>query len=512
MTTLPAPKPSPSTADQGWLDRIEALLAPELRQQPWPTPGAMAQALDRTTIQTAALDAIDAQLVEVAEGRCERLIVSMPPQEGKSERTSRRFPLWMLHRNPNLRIAIVSYGHDVARRWGGRIRDDLKAAPHLGLTLSESTRAKHEFELLGYRGGVVCVGIEGGLTGRPVDLLIIDDPYKDAKQADSKAWAQTVRDFWSEVALPRLAPGAPVVLIQTRWREDDLAGWLATTGDDWTVLNIPAQADHDPKRGETDVLDREPGAYMPSARGRTTPDWEKKKREVGSRAWNALYQGRPSPSEGSIFKRTWWREYATPLWVVQDDGTHVVTSGDELIQSWDMTFKDTEGSDFVVGQVWLRRGVDVYLLDQVHARLDFPSTVHAVRRLSAKWPQAVMKLVEDKANGTAVMASLARKVVGLIPVEPDGGKAARAAAVSPIVEGGNVHLPAPELAPWVGGFIDETAGFPTSAHDDQVDAMTQALNRLILQPLLTGQDLLGEDDVMGDDEDDLDDGLPRTAY
>lgn len=467
-----------------WLDRIATLLAPELRQNPWPTPGAMAQALDRTTIQTAALEAIDQQLVEVAEGRCERLIVSMPPQEGKSERTSRRFPLWMLHRNPNLRVAIVSYGHDVARRWGGRIRDDLKAAPHLGLTLSESTRAKHEFELVGYRGGVVCVGIEGGLTGRPVDLLIIDDPYKDAKQADSKAWAQTVRDFWSEVALPRLAPGAPVVLIQTRWREDDLAGWLAATGDDWTVLNIPAQADHDPDRGQVDVLGREPGTYMPSARGRTDVDWEKKKREVGSRAWNALYQGRPAPAEGSIFQRSWWREYTLPLWIEREDGARIVTGFDDLLQSWDMTFKGTEGADYVVGQVWGRRGTDAYLLDQVHARLDFPGTIRAVRTLSARWPQALLKLVEDKANGTAVMASLAHSVPGLVPVEPDGGKEARAAAVSPLVESRNVWLPAPELAPWVEGLIDEAAAFPTGTHDDQVDALTQALNRLILQPLI----------------------------
>jgi hypothetical protein len=100
-------------------------------------------------------------------------------------------------------------------------------------------------------------------------VLIIDDPYKDAKQADSKAWKQTVEDFWTEVALPRLAPGAPVVLIQTRWRKDDLAGWLQTEGDDWRVLNIPAQADHDPEKGETDVLGREPGEFMESARRRT---------------------------------------------------------------------------------------------------------------------------------------------------------------------------------------------------------------------------------------------------
>jgi predicted phage terminase large subunit-like protein len=468
------------------VELIRTQLAPELRHRPWATPGQMAAALDRTTVQTPALDLIDEHLVRVADGDIERLIISMPPQEGKSERASRRFPLWLLHRNPNLRIAIVSSSLGLARRFGGLIRDDLRANPELGLGLSQSTRAKHEFELVGYSGGVYCVGIDGQLTGRPVDLLIIDDPYKDARQADSKAWARTVRDFWTEVALPRLAPGAPVVLIQTRWREDDLAGWLASEGDDWTVLNIPAQADHDPEKGETDVLGRAPGEFMESARRRTVKDWLKKIREVGSRAWNALYQGRPSPAEGTMFKRTDWQTYQVPPWVERDDGSAHVVGYDDLIISWDMTFKGTEGTDFVAGQVWMRRGADAYLLDQVHGRMDFVSTLRAFRELAARWPQAVLKLVEDKANGPAVISMLGRTVPGIVPEEPQGGKEARAAAISPLVEAHNVWLPSPELAPWIGKFIEECAGFPTAAHDDQVDAMTQALNRLILQPLLTG--------------------------
>jgi predicted phage terminase large subunit-like protein len=474
--------------DDLWVDMVRDQLLPELRQTHWATPGEMASALDRTTIQTPALDLIDKLLVQVAEGDCERAIISMPPQEGKSERVSRRFPLWLLHRNPNLRIAIVSFGHDVARRWGRKIRDDLRAHPELRLTLSQATQAQHEFELLGYDGGVVCVGVEGGLTSRPVDVLIIDDPYKDAKQADSEAWRETVRNFWTEVALPRLAPGAPVVLVQTRWRKDDLAGWLQAEGDDWTVLNIAAQADHDPAKGETDVLGREPGEFMESARRRTVADWLKKIREVGSRAWNALYQGRPSPVEGGILKREWWtapgRQYDQALWVERDDGTRIVTGADELIASWDLTFKDTKGTDFVVGQVWMRRGADAYLLDQVKGRMDFVETCSKVREFSARWPQAVLKLVEDKANGPAVISSLRHTVPGIVPEEPQGSKTARAAAVSPLVEAGNVHLPTPEVAPWVGDLIEECAAFPNATHDDQVDALSQGLNRLLLQPLL----------------------------
>jgi predicted phage terminase large subunit-like protein len=330
---------------------------------------------------------------------------------------------------------------------------------------------------------------------------LIDDPYKDGEQADSEAWQATVRDFWEEVAIPRLGPGVAVVIIQTRWRHDDLTGWLQSQdhSNRWRVINIPAQADHDPNKGETDPLGREPGEYLESARGRTVEDWELKRLEVGERSWNALFQGRPSPATGNMFKREWWRFYDQPLWVERADGSRWAIGFDEVIASWDMTFKDTEGTDYVCGQVWGRRGVEACLLDQVHDRLSFVDTCLAVRTLAARWPQAVVKLVEDKANGPAVINQLSRKVAGLIPVEPDGSKAARAAAVSPFVEAGNVLLPAPEIAPWVDGLIEEAVSFPRAANDDRVDAMSQALNRLLLNPILFDEVIVedAEDDDFG---------------
>ncbi|KQX76053.1 hypothetical protein [Aeromicrobium sp. Root472D3] len=238
----------------------------------------------------------------------------------------------MLHRNPNLRIAIVSFEHGIATRWGRLIREGVMSHLELGLTLDPSTRAKHDWALLGAGGSVYCCGINGSLTSRPVDLLIIDDPYKNAEQADSSAWQTTVRDFWTEVALPRLGAGAgaPVVIIQTRWRDDDMAGWLAEEGDGWRVINIPAQADHDPEKCETDILGRQPGEYMLSARGRKLADWEKKKREVGSRSWNALYQGRPAPDSGNILQRSWWQFYDEPLHLSQNDTLYALSSGHDL--------------------------------------------------------------------------------------------------------------------------------------------------------------------------------------
>lgn len=414
-----------------------------------------------------------------------------------SERTSRRFPTWMLHRRPDLRIAIVSYAHRVARRWGERIRDDiLEHGAKLDLEV-KADAAADEWRLTGKLGGCYSVGIGGPLTSRAVDLLIIDDPYKDGKQADSIAWNDRIRGWWEEVAIPRLGPGVAVVIIQTRWREDDLIGWLQQRedGDIWRVINIPAQADHKPAEGETDILGRAPGEFMESSRGRTRADWEARKKAMGTRAWTALCQGRPSPASGDIFKNEWWQEYGAPQWIVRDNGSHWAIGFDEIIISVDCAFKDTDSSDFVALQVWGRRGIEAFLLDQVCEQLSFVDTIDHFRRLCAKWPQATLKLIEDKANGTAVLNMLKRKIGGMVPVEPQGSKTERAYAVSPFVEGGNVYLPAPELAPWVTKLKDQAKRFPRDKNDDMVDALTQALNRLLLDPLLT------DDGIVEDDED-----------
>jgi len=460
--------------------RLEAEAAALENPEPEQTLGQFTQTLDPGTVQTPALELLDEKLRQVRDGEITRLIWSMPPQEGKSERVARRFPTWMLKHNPELRIAIASYELGLARRSGRRIRNDLAEHPELELTVKGDTSAAHEWELEGHIGGVYSVGIGGALTGRPVDVLIIDDPVKDRAQADSETYREGAWDWWTDVARTRLAPGAVVVLIMTRWHEDDLAGRLIAGGG-WTEINIPAQADHRPEAGQHDPVGRDVGEYLESARGRTPVDWKQIENDVRPRTWNALYQGRPAPSEGFALKRAWWRFYRAPMWREQPDGSMRVADFDQLIQSWDMTFKDTKGTDYVVGQVWGLRGANVYLLDQVRDRMDFPTTCQALKTLSAKWPQAHAKLVEEKANGAAVISQLHATVGGLIPITPTESKEARTSAVSPYVESGNVFLPDPELAPWVAGLIDEAASFPVGKHDDQVDGLSQALARLLIQ-------------------------------
>lgn len=496
------------TMDLAWLEATARQFEP--RVSPWRTPGQLAKALDPKTVQTGALDIIDEALVELLNTPDSRLIISMPPQEGKSQRTSRRFPLLALTHNPELRIAIASYELGVARRWGRAIRDDITThGDLLGLRVRDDLSAQHEWQLDGHEGGVYTAGIGGALTGRPVDLAIIDDPIKDREQADSEVYRDRVWDWWTDVMATRLAPGAPVVLILTRWHHDDLAGRLlaAEDGHLWKVINLPAQAEHRPEKGEQDQLGRAPGEFMESARGRTTAQWEAIKVRSGSRTWASLYQGHPTPDTGNLFPRDGWARYVRPLWIRRPDGTCIIpelgTEPDsELIQSWDFTFKDTKSSDYVVGQVWLRRGVNIYLLHMVRDRMSFGASCQAMKDVTVMWPQAVAKLYEDKANGPAIRNALQAQIGGMIPVEPEGSKYARAAAVSPFVEGQNVWLPDPILVEgtaWVTKLTDEAADFPGTAHDDTVDAFSQAAHRLLLVPLLNDE-VHDRDDILDDDD------------
>lgn len=464
----------------------------------WPSPADMAAELDPKFRRTPALDVINDAITEALATPDARLIISMPPQEGKSTLATKWAPVHLLKERPDTRIIIASYAANVARRMGRLIRGEIGThGDELGIAIADDVAAQHEFGIADHTGGVYAVGIGGGLTSRPADVMIIDDPLKDRAEADSENFRDRAWDWWTDVASTRLAPGAPVILILTRWHHDDLAGRLlaAEDGHLWKVINIPAQADHRPEQGETDILGRQPGEFMISARGRTPEQWQRRKVQSGPRTWASLFQGRPSPLAGDLFPEQWAR-YDQPLWTERADGSRWIPGRDfELVQSWDLAFKDTKSSDYVVGQVWLRIGADVYLVDQVRARLSFTATLDAIRAMTAKWPQAAAKFVEDKANGPAVINALSRQIPGLIPIEPEGSKYARAAAISPFVHSLNVHLPDAALLPNVEELLEEARAFPNGQHDDTIDALSQAVNRLLLMPLWTDED----DHLDGDD-------------
>lgn len=396
----------------------------------------------------------------------------MPPRHGKSELISHWLPVWYLNTWPHRRIILATYGAEFAADWGRRVRNTIQEhRGSLRVSIADDSSAANRWHTTG-GGGMIAAGAGGPITGRGADLFIIDDPVKTAEDAYSETYRERVWDWWTTTARTRLEPGASVVILMTRWHDDDLAGRVLRnareTGLEWEVLELPALAE------ARDQLGRQPGEALWPERY-DAEELRALQAQVGSRTWSALYQQHPMVEDGGFFQRSWWRYYLRPP-----------ARFDEVLQTWDMAFKGTSSSDYVVGQVWGRSGADRYLLDQARGRWDFPRTLDAVRSLSDRWPEARVKLVEDKANGPAVLDTLRRELHGLVAVEPQGGKAARAAAVSHQVEGGNVWLPArafnpdgtPVLEPWVRDLVDEAAAFPTGTHDDQVDAMTQALLRM----------------------------------
>lgn len=441
----------------------------------YPTPLAMELALRPDFNATPALELISTKLQEAFTTPDSRLIISMPPQEGKTELT-RAAIIQQLTLDPDKRVILGSYNQDLANHGGQQIKAAIESNPQLGIHLARDSHAKAEWALAGARGGMIARGRGAGVSGRAADLLIIDDPFKEG-EAESQAARDEAWDWWRMGLATRLSPGAPVIVIMTRWHEDDLVARLldqdAHAG--WQYLNIPAQCENE----TIDPLGRKLGQYMTSARGRTRQQWEARKLTLGTRAWNALCQGRPAPAEGGIFRREWWRTYTTPRWLTDEHGARWVKDG-TLVQSWDLAFKGTDHSDWVVGQIWQTEGANTWLLDQVRGRWSFTQTREQIIELSKKWPQATAKYVEDKANGPAIIDALSATMPGLIPVNPQGGKEARANAVTPLVEAGNVHLPDRSLAPWVEPLLEELAAFPNGAHDDQVDALTQALSQIYL--------------------------------
>lgn len=398
-----------------------------------------------------------------AAGEPTYTIFELPPRHSKSMTITETFPSFFIGKDPERRVIEISYGDSLARKFGRANREKIERfGPSIfDIHMDPRNSSVTNWGIKAEPGGMISAGIGGAITGEGADLLIIDDPIKNRREADSETYRSFLWNEWQDTLQTRLQPGAAVIILMTRWHEDDLIGRLLQQDPrKWNRVRLPVLAE------ENDLLGREEGEPLWGEYGFDI-DWaERTKKAVGSRSWNALYMQSPRPAEGSLFKRQWVRYYKAPP-----------AQFDEIIQSWDLTFKDSKKSDFVVGQIWGRLEGMYYLLDQVRGQMDFTSTLQAIRSLSYKWTRAHTKLVEDKANGPAVISTLKREIPGIIPVEPDGSKEARAAAVTPFFESGNVLLPDPSIAPWVNDYVEELMSFPNGKHDDQVDSTTQALNR-----------------------------------
>lgn len=391
-----------------------------------------------------------------------RIIINAPPRHGKSEAISHWLPVWFLDWYPDRKVILASYGDEFATEWGMKVRDEFLDSELVWTKVHKDRAFAGNWKTYYKTGGMECVGVGGSITGKGCHLGIIDDPHKNYDEAHSSVYQRKIINWFNATFYPRLEPNASIVLIMTRWHENDLTGYLINEhSDDWIVIRLPALAED-----ENDLLDREIGeALCPERYSKEV--LQKIKKAQGSYIFNALYQQRPAPPEGSLIKRDWFNRYI-----------ELPQNPDEWLQGWDFTFTD-KGTSFVCGEVWCRKEANCYLVDLVKEKLDFPGMVRAVKRMSKRWPQATTKLVEKAANGYAIISTLEDKIPGLIGWSPGrSSKEARLVAVSPLIEAGNVYLPTRDFAPWVDDFIEEVVTFPNAANNDQVDAMSMSLLRL----------------------------------
>jgi len=393
-------------------------------------------------------------LEAVERGEIRRLMVWMPPRHGKSELASIRFPAWYLGRNPDRRVVLAAYGADLAQRFSRFVRATIEGPQFRcvfpGIGLCPDSRAVDSWDIAGRRGGLKAAGVGGPLTGHGANLLIIDDPLKNREEADSQTIRQAVWDWYTSTAYTRLEENGAIVLIQTRWHEDDLSGrLLAAQGtdaraDEWTIVHMPA-------------IDGNGRPLWPERY--PLEELERIRANVGPRDWEALYQGRPAPPEGSVFRLADVR--------IEDRApAHL-----RLARGWDLAASSRTTADWTVGALC---GIDgenrLWVLDVYRRRQSWPETVRDMAALAQLEPGTVWAIERAGFQLAAVQQLRADprfNAMAIRGIEADRDKVARALAWS----GRPIHL---VRASWNQEFIAELVAFPQGQHDDQVDAVSTA--------------------------------------
>jgi predicted phage terminase large subunit-like protein len=422
-----------------------------------------------------------------------RIAISLPAQFGKSFVASILTPAWYLENFayglvPGGFVGLVSAEDSLVLYFSNQCRRLIKNNPDTFMSSLRLDSRAASFWETEQGAGMIATGITGSIVGRPISLLIIDDAVKTPEQANSERHRDLVWDFWQSVGLGRLQPWSVVLCLMTRWSEDDLIGRLLSPdypGDpnDWEYVRVPAVCDDE----KNDPCGRKLGDALmrpqwDGTQEEANAEMQKVKESTSDFYWATMWMQEPRDPEGTIwYERCWW--YYGPKPTIEN-GQYPFPQPkefDQVVISWDLAFKATSDTDYVVGQAWGGKSADRYLIDQIRGRWSFVETKGRVRsfaeRIRSTYPQAMTVLVEDKANGPAIIDELRSTVGGLVEfnVHDYGSKEARAHACQPLLTGGNLYIPCREIAPWVTGFVGELAAFPRGKFDDQNDCATQAL-------------------------------------
>lgn len=435
------------------------------------------------------------------------LLLSVPPQCGKTYTVTNTLPSWFLGKHPRDGVIIASYEGTLAESFSRRNRDKFTdyAQDIFRVRPNDKVQGVALWETA---DGGTCraAGLKGGITSYGCELMIIDDPIKNKEQAHSETIVSKIHEEMAPSVQSRIHPGGKLIVIQTRWIENDVIGWIQTNWREfiWADINIPCECE-DP---ETDPLHRKLGEsimgdhlgdYNMPIKIKKDNTWLANAKKLiiaadGEYTWNALYQGHPSGQNGNLFARQSWKLYDRSLFTMEQC-TYVQLS-------IDATFKQTETSDMVAIELWVIYDNEIWLRKLINKRMGFIDTVNKIKALVKEFPMIDEIVIEDKANGPAIIETL-QYVEGMAPiiaVNPKGGKYSRAQAISPFVQMGRVHVFTDFTPDEVidieqttnkvllphEAFIEQFARFPFAKHDDMVDAGSQGLTRLI--KLLTGEE------------------------
>jgi predicted phage terminase large subunit-like protein len=436
------------------------------------------QLMDSSYENAPHTQVIREQLVLAERGDIRRLIVTMPPRHGKSHHCSELFPAWALGRNPRRELVIASHTDKLAERKSEIVQSMLDSPvwpwPHVGIDYKH--RGK-QLWLTKDGGQVLACGVRGSPVGFGADILIIDDYHRHRMDADSPPIRDSVWSFWQEAGRTRLSPKGVVIILATRWHEDDLIGRLLNSAgaSDWTLIDLPAIYD-DPTK--PDPLGRELGESLWPTRWPVEALPSVDREDIDRRGWEAQYQQRPTATEGNMFHRDWWERYHLDAMMARGLRPKFITV--------DSAFKTGVANDFSVAAVWGFYEGKAYLMDLWRARVEFPELETGLRDLYDKWHVPIY--IEDKASGQSAIQTLARAIpkteyanarpaVPVLPWKSPRGSNTRSRAdeVTKWVAAHVVYVP---FADWAQDYIEELASYPAVSHDDQVDVTSMALIEL----------------------------------
>lgn len=439
------------------------------------------------------------------------LLLSVPPQHGKSFTVTETLPSWFLGKRPEDSVIICSYDGTIAEGFSRRNRDKFNEyAPDVfGVGPNKDVQGVALWET-DCGGRCRAAGLKAGITSFGAELFIIDDPIKNKEAAQSETIIAKIHSEMGPSVQSRIHPGGKLIVIQTRWIENDVIGFIENKWSEyiWKTINLPCECEdpeHDPlgrQLGDA-LIGEHLGDKDVPPKVRNDNEWLRSKKILviagdGEYTWNALYQGHPSAQNGNLFKADWWQLYSREK--------VSFTDFEYTCLSVDATFKQTETSDLVAIELWGLRQNHAFLYKLVNKRMGFVDTLARIKRFLQEYPTLDELIIEDKANGSAIIDTLrySEGVPPIVAVNPLGGKYSRAQAVSPFVATLVVHIP-DDFSPTENAeiewdtnekltgtqkFVIQHSKFPFMKHDDMVDAETQALARLI--KLVTGEEPMPE--------------------